>query len=357
MPPWYRNLYRAVANCVFYTICCPCILCICVGRLTCCPNILRDSHSIERHEQDSLERIERGREARRVRPLGPVRKRELSQAATSVVNEQKESVLFARLPAEIRTIIWHHVLGGRRYHLMQVPRRIGHHLCGGGPFSDPGRSCCLAAMAYWRQESGSNPLVGYLDRYFPVTPPPHADSDELVPLAPISDPHVLGLLQTCQRIYREAIDIPYRSNIFDIDDPETLLGLRQTIPRQRLRAVKSLRVFIEALYPPYLGLRSAPWYDRFDGLWTLMWHTIAHDMIGLESLELVIHSDSISSGWTQNHSPWAQKLHDVRGLNSFDLTVRTGRLSHDEQSDERMKVLIQRLRDSMYQSRVPTLKD
>lgn len=351
MPSWYKSLCRNACSCVFYIICCPCILCVCVGRLTCCPNLLRQDDDLgDRDREQAHKRLERGRAARRVKPLGPARKRDLSTSATVRENDQKDCPLFSRLPAEIRTIIWHHVLGEQKYHLMQVPKKVGYHRCDVGTSSDPGRSCCLPAIAYWRHEIGTTSYRDYLDRY-PGAPLPHGPSVELFSLPRNSDPHTLALLQTCQRVYRESINIPYDSNIFDIDDPETLLNLRQTIPRQRLRAIKHLRVYVEAQYPPYSGMHSAPWYSSFDGIWTLMWHTIANDMTGLENLELIIQSGSIFPEWPRKDPPWCDKLRDVRGLKLFHLTVKEGQFAYNEDSDENMKSLMYGLRDCMYQPR------
>lgn len=351
MRSWCQRLGRNVCSFAFGIICCPCMLCVCVGRLTCCPNLLRQPGDlVQRDREHSLKRLERGREVRRIRPLGPARKRELSQSATIEHNQQNGCHLFSRLPLEIRTMIWHYVLGGQRYHLMQVPQRVGHHRCQVGNTSDPGRSCCLPAMAYWRHENGTYSYRDYLDRY-PGAPLPHAPSVELFPLPPNSDPNTLALLRACQRTYRECINIPYHSNIFDIDDPETLLNLRQTIPRQRLRAIKNLRIYVEPHYPPNSGMDSAHWFSRLDGFWTLMWHTIAFDMTGLESLDLIIQSDSIIPQRRRRDPALGSNLRQVRGLKSFQLTFKEGHVAHDENSDDNVTTLVQSLREWMYRPR------
>ncbi len=82
-----------------------------------------------------------------------------------------------------------------------------------------------------------------------------------------------------------------------------------------------------------------------------MWHTIAHDMIGLESLELTIQSGSMFPEWPRKDPPWCGKLRDVRGLKSFQLTVKEGQMAYSEESDEDMKGLMQTLRECMYQPR------
>lgn len=206
-------------------------------------------------------------------------------------------------------------------------------------------------MAYWRHEIGTISYRDYLDRH-PGAPLPHRPSVELFSLPPNSDRQTLALLRTCQKVYREVINIPYHSNIFDVDDPETLVKLRQTIPRQRLRAIKHLRVYIEAQYPPYSGMDSAPWYGSFDGIWTLMWHFIAFDMTGLEDLELIIQSGGLFPEWPRKDPPWCEKLREIRELKSFQLTVKEGQMAYSEDSEPDMAVLMQSLRKCMYQPRL-----
>jgi hypothetical protein len=356
MTSWYKRLGRHLCNGAIYAICCPCILCLLVGRLTCCPRILAHDDLNDREREQIQKRLERGRELRRVRPLGPVRKRELSQSATLRENEQKDSPLFNRLPPEILTMIWHYVLGGQSFHLTQVPKRVGHHLCDAGATSDPGRSCCLTAMTYWRHEIGTVSYGEYMER-FPGAALPSAPLIELGAMPPKYDSHTLALLRTCQRIYRETIEIPYYTNTFDIDDPETLLNLRRTIPRQRLKMIKHLRVYVETQYPPYSGMHSAPWYCSFDGIWTLMWHTIAFDMTGLENLELIIQAGSMFPEWPRKDPSWTSKLRDVRGLKSFQLTVKEGLLVYNEDCDEDLKKHMRGLRDIMYQARPIALRE
>ena len=346
---------RLVGACSFAAalICFPCVLCLCLAEIFCgCLGHHCGCHHDAgvRGGNDVGVRLERGREARRVRPLGPVRERKLSQTAMVRQNEQTGSPLFSRLPAEIRTVIWQYVLGGQRYHLMQVPKRVGHHRCLAGTSSDPGRSCCLPAMSYWRHEVGTISYRDYLNRH-PEAPLPHAASVEMLSPPPDSDSYTLALLRTCQRVYRESINNPYYSNIFDIDDPETLLKLRQTIPRQRLRAIKHLGVYVETQYPPLAGMHTAPWYGSGDGVWTLMWHTIAHDMAGLEALELIIQSGSLFPAWGGDNPRWCGMLRDVKGLKSFQLTVKEGQQTYSEESDEHIKVLTQSLRECMCQPR------
>jgi hypothetical protein len=352
MPPWVRNLGRKVCSCACYILCCPCVLCVCLGRLTCFPNLLRqEDERASRAREQRQKRLQRGREARRVRPLGPVRKRELSVSATVRQNEQKDCALLNRLPAEIRSMIWDYVLGNQTYHLMQVPKRVGYHRCEAPTSSDPGRSCCLGAMAYWRHEMGTTSYREYLDRH-PGAPLPHRHSLELCALPRNSDPQALALLCTCQQIYREAVNIPYQSNIFDVDDPETLLSLRQTVPRQRFRAIKHLKIYVESQFPPFTEMQSPPWYSYFDGIWTLMWHFIACDMLELEKLELVIQSGGMFTEWPRKDPPWCGKLREVRGLKSFLLTMKDGQVVYSEDSDEDLKVLVRSLRRDVCQPRL-----
>lgn len=82
-----------------------------------------------------------------------------------------------------------------------------------------------------------------------------------------------------------------------------------------------------------------------------MWHTIAFDMTGLENLELTIQSGSIFPEWPRKDPHWAGKFRDVRGLRSFQLTVKEGLTIYTEDTDDDMKKLLQDLRGLMYQAR------
>lgn len=247
--------------------------------------------------------------------------------------------------------IWGYVLGGERYHLMQIPKQLGHYRCENQRTTDPGRACCLPAMAYWRHEIGTASFNDYLDR-FPGASIPSSSSIEYLAMWATRKPHPLALLRTCQRIYREVVDIPYQANHFDIDDPEILMALRQTIPRQRLGAMRSLRIYIESQYAPYTGLQPAPWYGNLDGLWTLMWHTVAFDMPGLRELELCIQTGTMFPEWPRKDPPWLVPLKDVRGLKSFKMQFMEGQRDLGEDPDIEIGALITELKDVMCQPRI-----
>jgi hypothetical protein len=198
---------------------------------------------------------------------------------------------------------------------------------------------------------GTTSYRDYVDRH-PGAPLPQRRSRELSPLPRNSGPQTLALLRTCQQVYRETVNIPYQCNIFDIDDPETLIGFRQTIPRARFRAIRHLKIYVESQFPPFTDIETPPWYNYFDGIWTLMWHFIAFDMLELEKLELVIQSGGMFTQWPRKDPPWSSKLRDVRGLKSFLLTMKDGQVVYSEDSDEDMMALVQGLQQCMRQPRL-----
>lgn len=53
---------------------------------------------------------------------------------------------------------------------------------------------------------------------------------------------LLNMLRTCRRVYTEAIGILYSRNTFDVNGPETMISLSQTLLPDRLNAIRSLQL-------------------------------------------------------------------------------------------------------------------
>lgn len=52
----------------------------------------------------------------------------------------------------------------------------------------------------------------------------------------------ISLLLTCRRVYCEAIEILYGTNIFDVNHPQTLPFLAQTLRPRRLESIRYLQI-------------------------------------------------------------------------------------------------------------------
>ncbi|PSS18375.1 hypothetical protein M430DRAFT_58556 [Amorphotheca resinae ATCC 22711] len=136
--------------------------------------------------------------------------------------DQSQSGL-ARLPGEIRQLIWTEVLGRHLLHIVYAPQRLlaidcaeevddeletRHHLC-------------------WGVTTAKAPSGSYLY--------PHSDH-------PAKPANLLPLLQTCRRIYTEVISILYEDNIFDIGSLLPLLYLQRSVLPQRLNQIRVLNL-------------------------------------------------------------------------------------------------------------------
>jgi hypothetical protein len=187
--------------------------------------------------------------------------------------DQSQSALLARLPSEIRLLIWTEVLGGHLLHIVRAPKRLlaidcadevnveletRHHLC-------------------WGIETERAPGF-YLS--------PHTHH-------PAKPANLLPLLQTCRRIYTEVISILYEDNIFDINRLSTLLYLQRSVLLKRLNQIRVLNL----TWDYALIISASPiWYDLDS------WHEACEVLMSFAGLqELTVHF----TNWRKNSWPGA----------------------------------------------------
>ena len=162
----------------------------------------------------------------------------------------------------------------------------------------------------------------------------------------------LTLLRTCRQIYQEAAELPYSTNIFDVDDLATLVYWSRTIIPPRLAAVRNLRVSWEVFWPPLTKsdrhgshtYENACIYERVrlkhsDQVWLDFWDTVAAKMAGLQDLRMTIGFLSqyydvvdlkaifgIDRGLVCSiDAPWLKPILKIRGLGRFELEILDGR--------------------------------
>lgn len=104
--------------------------------------------------------------------------------------EQSESVLFARLPAEIRQFIWTEFLGGHLLHIVRAPKRLLAITCteNNSPDLETRRHGCWGVT-----------------NWSPWTYPIHGIYCGARPSHPAKPASLLSLLKSCRRIYTETI--------------------------------------------------------------------------------------------------------------------------------------------------------
>jgi hypothetical protein len=285
------------------------------------------------------------------KPLRLKRRRAPSSSRVNV-NASVDCPLLNRLPEEIRIEIWQYVLGsGGHYHLMHGGGRITHALCQfsnhenvnnlASPCcaSSASRTCCdKTFMSHTCLSDGSEGRcirqsmnVQNLRNNFPRVD--------------------LNLLRTCRQIYQEVALLLYSTNIFDVDDLNTLIYWSRTILPSRLATVRALSISWDVFWPPLTKtdpadihtFETACRYERLrlrhsDQVWVEFWEVVATKMTGLQDLRMrigfmpayyaVVDLDALfgkDRGLVRDVSAqWVEPILSIRGLKKFELEIFGG---------------------------------
>ncbi|KAF2765853.1 hypothetical protein EJ03DRAFT_195451 [Teratosphaeria nubilosa] len=174
-------------------------------------------------------------------------------------HEQAQASFLARLPLDVRMIIYDLVLGGMVFHLHAPDRksRVVHTIC-----TKPA-------------------TIGQANHQCHDTPSGRSSSNSYEET--IHDRKLLlSLLLTCRRVYSEVIETLYSANTFDFTQNFAAFRfLKLTTPTQRLRSIRHFRMRMRIPHHPCLNHRSKrDWNDLFG--------FFAGDLSGLQSLLLVL---------------------------------------------------------------------
>ena len=232
------------------------------------------------------------------------RRRLTIPSGTARQNPQLQALFIARLPLEIRQQIYHLVIGGQVFHIWRDYLRMN-------PKTVCRRHCAT-----------TSPLPPFSMKH--GCPCNYRDEARLFnyPLSP------LPLLQTCRRIYAEAIETLYAGNIFEIlDHADIILDLRMAgMPLHRfnnnirhLRIGRRLSLAEEICWYGRSG-HDSPWTR-----WKQAWDAIAR-MEGLLTLEVELELSSprrcapeqVSAIWMNDV---LGPLWKVTGLRRWDVRV------------------------------------
>ncbi|EKG14373.1 hypothetical protein MPH_08464 [Macrophomina phaseolina MS6] len=183
----------------------------------------------------------RGRSPKRATPLDQTHRKSLSVRRSpeggygeGEKHSQSQSTLFAKLPAEIRQAIFEEagMAGGNKtIHVFSSQRQVYGKLCtlpleNARPYYEPEQDECYACRSKACQ------AIDPTSRHF----------DNFSPSGCSLDKSVLSLLQTCRRIYSEAVHTLYQANEFSFTNLWTLLDFFATIPESHASKVRSVRL-------------------------------------------------------------------------------------------------------------------
>ncbi|KAJ4413010.1 hypothetical protein N0V82_008598 [Gnomoniopsis sp. IMI 355080] len=206
--------------------------------------------------------------------------------------EQLQSPLIARLPPEIRYLIWNEAIGSRVLHIVRKRRRLLAMECveSFSPDLETTVHTCWGLSTTMGRRDGF--YLGSRSRY------------------PTRPANLLPLLQTCRRIYREAVTVLYENNVFDINHVDTLAYLGRTVLPQRLNRIRVLKFSFRFEHWDAAPYDLATWSETCDSLTRLA---------GLE--ELTIHLTGYDgrpvAGNRNKWHPILELLKQVKALKSF----------------------------------------
>jgi hypothetical protein len=222
--------------------------------------------------------------------------------------EQLGSTFLARLPLDVRMIIYEMVIGGMILHIESgTPvSRIYHVICNRPKTIDqPNHQCDEMSMT----RPSSAPREDY------------AEASGLLPL-----------LVTCRKVYSECIHTLYSMNKFLFTSNHAAFRfLKVMIPSHRVQSIRHFRMTMRIPHHPYMNTRS-----KRD--WLALWEFFANDMSGLRTLYLkflMLHDtqqqiseskDGLGAEWTQPMMLMAAETNRMRGCT---VELVTGNQHHD----------------------------
>ncbi|KAL2054458.1 hypothetical protein ABVK25_005206 [Lepraria finkii] len=239
---------------------------------------------MEKHHQRKVE-IEEGlrRDKPPPHPLKR-RKRALTWQTSKAVQSQDQSPLLAKLPLELRQLIWIECVGGMTVHLKIWDRRLRG-------------VCCRCPGMPWCKHL----------RHFKT---PH---DELGPL---------DLLLTCHQVYSEAIEFLYSQNMFKILNEDCLSYLPQLLLPQRINAIRYIRFEWFLKHAPDAETHQSKKDAAHNFvIWKTVWQNLA-SMQGLEHLWIELDIDKTwKHEWMEQQSTVFEPVKAVTRPKYFKLII------------------------------------
>jgi len=162
-------------------------------------------------------------------------------------SEQAHCCFFQILPYDVRRIIYEYILADETFHIIRLRKKLRHVRCTKDQKSvSDGKTC-------WGMSTVDGTLIKDLEKK-------------------LLGRGLLDILRTCRLVYTEAIDVLYSKNTFDVNGPETMISLSQTLLAHRLDAIRSLQLtwaFFRTAHTVYDGDKILLSGD--EALWKTCW--------------------------------------------------------------------------------------
>ncbi|KAJ5886226.1 uncharacterized protein N7473_008900 [Penicillium subrubescens] len=189
--------------------------------------------------------------------------------------DQQQSAFFAKLPQEIRYLIYREVLAPAHHpelHVASAHQRLLSRRCFNEDPDVPGRRhSCWGGRYKQDGTTAPNPNLG---GYQPEDDSPY--------------PIRLGLLRSCRQAYSESIDLLYSRNILSFRQTRTVVDLQHTILPQRLHSIRSVHFYflLQLIWcDTHLAVAEPFWPLDIPFFWESAWKAIA-EMKSLQSLRV-----------------------------------------------------------------------
>lgn len=298
---------------------CLCTSCVCLTIPLWLPCYLLWYVSYRRHHPSSEKAFrarKKHRKATKPKPLSQKR-RTLSISFDPKLNAQSPLL---SLPAELRLQIYNYVLGGKRIHLLSMPKSVGHIQC----YSSHkiSRVCNCIPETKLNMSAAEKSLGGF-------------------------GPSMNGILGTCRQVYTEAVEILYNTNTFSINNLWTLIDFSKAIPSQRLAGVTRLQIewnLRKLPLNPALRPSRGGEVKYENNLWETFWDVVAHGMSGLVDVRIKL---TVSAAADCNlELGWVKPLLQVHGLKRCNIRMH---LREEDNSPQPAGVLffMRKLEESM----------
>ncbi|KAJ5773073.1 hypothetical protein N7457_007969 [Penicillium paradoxum] len=212
--------------------------------------------------------------------------------------EQAQSPLFAYLPAEVRLLIWEHYFCSHLLHIIRPNQRkwkrsedlIIGILC------TENHGLCPCSHSCWgyagRRPAGNCVATTQHESYY------HKDSEWASDSRRVD---FVPLLQTCRKLYSEAIDMIYQKNTFLFNHTYTIIDFSHTLLSQRVSLIRTVQL-------------SFP--DHGGPTWDICCQVLATKMPHLKRLTIHLYPHV-----TNHLDDWLIPLHEIRQPTDFEVLL------------------------------------